>query len=262
MKKSLAVLSTAVGLVLATGPASAIPMLQLDIAGGSYDSGTETVTTTSNIFTLYAYLTPGNGNGCNAACRAQKYYISAAILPQTNTPGGNYGSFSFNTGGANTTVNATSDMIYGVPPVDLGGLGTQDPKDLASHSIYPTYFYETQFVFNPLNTAATVNVEDNAGDGPSSGNGMFYQQFNFDITNLMAGYNLHFDLYSEKLCTATKGSGSSGCQSIGDIDIKEFAPFSHDAESQRTEIPEPLSLALFGAGLAGMGLIRRRKRHS
>lgn len=258
MKKSLAVLTTAVGLVLVSGSASAIPMLQLDIAGGSYDSGTDTVITTSNTFTLYAYLTPGNGNNCNAACRAQNYYISAAIIPQTSTLGGDYGSFTFNTGGADTTVNATSDMIYGVPPADLGGLATQDPKDLGTHSIYPTYFYETQFVFNPLNTAAMQNVEDNAGNGPSAGKGMLYQAFNFDLSNLMSGYNLHFDLYSEKLCTSTRNP----CDSIGDIDIKEFAPFSHDAESRRTQVPEPITLALFGAGLAGMGLIRRRKRSS
>lgn len=259
MKKSLAVLSTAVGLAFASGYASAIPMLQLDIAGGSYDSGTDTVITTSDTFTLYAYLTPGNGNGCNAACREQNYYISAAITPQTNTLGGNYGSFSFNTGGGNTTVNATADMIYGVPPADLGGVATQDPKDLATHSVYPTYFYETQFVFSPLNTAALANVESNAGDGPTAGNGMYYQAFNFDLSNLTAGYNLHFDLYSEKLCTTTRNP----CDSVGDIDIKQFAPFSHDAETQRrTQVPEPITLVLFGAGLAGMGLIRRRKRSS
>ncbi len=55
--------------------AFAVPALQLDISDGIYDSGTETVVSTSNLFTLYALLDPAQSDSTGT------FYISAAVLP-------------------------------------------------------------------------------------------------------------------------------------------------------------------------------------
>ncbi len=80
-----------------------------------------------------------------------------------------------------------------------------------------------------------------AGLGPQSGTGMYYAKFDFNIAGLVAGHGIHFDLYSE--------------------DLRNFAPFGHDAERMVTAIPEPDTYAMLLASLGLMGfLVSRRKR--
>jgi len=249
MNNSVIAFMSAIGLAVASQGAQAIPLLQLDIAGGTYDTVTQTTTTSADAFSLYAYLTPSNS--CDASCMATllgtQYYVSVALAPQTSLSG-NYGSFSYNTGGGTTVVNATSDMTYGRPPLE-GALASSDPGDLAPHGIYDTYFYEIPFYFTLANSASVVNVQDNAGLGPdTSGTGMYYATFNFDASAMTDGFDLHFDLYNELMKS-------------GDIDINNFAPFSHDAATT-TKVPEPAALALFGIGLIGMGLATGYRRRA
>lgn len=217
----------------------AYPTLQLDIAGGSYDFSTDTIVAADNTFTLYAYLIPNSSN-----LLSDTYYISAAIAPKIGPVDANIGSFKFN----GTTINATSDMTYGVPPLEtITSLQGWDSKDLPKHGIFPSYFSEFGFQFNSANQIAKYNTADRAISGgtiPTSGTGMYYAAFTIDTSLLDPNYVIHFDLYNTIL---KKG---------GDIDVSKFAPFSHDAESKH-QVPEPSTVLLLGSGLVGLWASRR-----
>jgi hypothetical protein len=244
-KKITGALFTLAVLGCAPLEAFAVPSLQLDIAGGGYDYGTQTIVTSSDTFTLYALLKPSSSNTLS-----DTYYISAALTPQVKTAG-SLGSFVFN----GTTVNATADMNYGVPPLEANL--SFDSGDLSKHSIFPTYFKEFGFQFNSANRIATYNSQDRAQDGGAintaynSNGGMYFAAFNVDVSSLSPGHELHFDLYNTSLSSCT----------TGDVDVNNlFAPFSHDAETGSTSVPEPATLLLMGTGLTGLYFSRRLKR--
>lgn len=231
----------AVSLALMSVPAWAVPTLQLDIAGGTYDNSTQSVLASSNTFSLYAY---GLASGPKPVSLTDNFFISISLLgiPQ---PGGNYGSMTIN----GNTINATSDMIWGTPPVD-SIMAEWDPGDLSPHGIFPAYFKEIGFQFSAANTSGEYNTQDNAGSGPTAGTAMYYKRFDFDVSGLTPGLSVHFDLYNEKF---SKGS---------EIDVNKFAPFSHDAEAHvTTPVPEPETYAMLLAGLGLIGFMARRRKN-
>ncbi len=235
-KRAVAVFALAV-LGFMPAKAFAIPTLQLDIDGGTYDNTTETIVTGSGDFTLYAYLIENNSNRIS-----DTYYLSVALSPSISTSS-SLGSFTYN----GTTVDVTSGMVYGVPPLET--YLDADPGDLPTHGIYPTYYKEIAVTFSPSNTIEAYNTQDRAISGdpiPTGTTGsMYYAAFDIDISGLDPAYGLHFDLYNTSLAR----------NSTTDIDVSKFAPFSHDAGTR--QVPEPGTLLLLGSGLTGLYLSRR-----
>lgn len=224
--------------------AHAIPALQLDISGGTYDGAKDVETIVSNgpVFDLYALAWTSKFDK-----RDNRYFISMAVIPSLTqtTPGPDLGSFTVN----GSVINVTKDMVYGIPPIELNGTAAFDAGDLPAHGIFQTYFYEYAFSFDKNRQIAAYDTMERAEDGsaiPATGSGLYYHLLKIDTSRLMAGYQIHFDLYHEKFKS-------------GDTDVDLFAPFSHDAQSGGVPVPEPSTLLLLGAGLAGLGLYGRRK---
>src|SRR3972149_3217574 len=106
--------------------------------------------------------------------------------------------------------------------------------------------------FNSSNWIVPYNTQDRAIDGyitPTLGS-MYYVVFTVDTALLQSDYAIHFDLYNTALAR----------RATTDIDITQFAPFSHDAQSRR--VPEPHTILLLGIGLLGLWIGRKGLRFS
>lgn len=240
-------------------PALAVPNLQLDILGGGYDSTDESVfLNTDSNFNLFAYCSPGNQNNC----LSKKHFISIAILDDKEnavTTSTNFGSFSFN---GITYGNGGNALTFGNPPFNDPAGNDKDAGDLATHGVFPTLFAEVGFNFVSDQTREEVNIQDNPGtaltaDTSTNSKTLLYQNFNVDISGLNTGYRVHFDLYNEEAKKDKSGS-------VSDLDIDQFAPFSHDAYAEKTDvprdIPEPgtaLALSLLACG--SLSSLKKRK---
>ncbi|MBL4574140.1 MAG: choice-of-anchor N protein [Gammaproteobacteria bacterium] len=215
-----------------------VPTLQLGIGGGEYDLLTETVVSTDNLFTLFAY---GKATGGKAIDVTESHYISIALTPQTGPVPEPFGSFQFN-----GTTYDVDNMDYGNPPFEA--VLDHEPGDLAPHSVFNTFFLELEFLFSASMTTATVNTQDSPDHVPTGlGGDLYYQSFDLDVSNLLPGFGLHFDLYNSEFIA-------------GDVDIDNFAPFSHDAGTAEP-VPEPTTISLLALSLLTIaGLARRRRR--
>lgn len=221
----------------ATSPVFGVPLLSLDIAGGTYDSASETIVAQGNPFTLYALFNTERGRASGT------YYIAAAIVPKTqNPPTTSFGSFT-----VDGRTYSAANMSYGNPPASI----THESRDLPSHGIYDTHYVEIAFRFDWYKRADLYNSQDDPGGFDYEWNGeMLFEDFQIDVTGLAAGYQVHFDLYN------------IGTDKRGKTSVKDFAPFSKDAQSGPTP---PLSVAdssstmmLLGIALLAVEGVRRR----
>ncbi len=204
----------------------AIPLLQLDIAPGGYDTVYEDSFNTENQFTLYAYL--------SGDFDSQWFYISAALIPSTSVPVPGLGSFKF----GDQTIKVTDEMFYGAPPLEQNL--DWDTGDLQKHGVFETYYLQFAFQFDPTMFVSAFDTQTGeAADGT-----MYYKSFDVDVSGMPLGYGIHFDLYN--------------VAGVTDIDVLKNAPFSHDATGYR--VPDGgATAALLGLAMVGLGLIVRRK---
>lgn len=257
--KGILLTTTCFAVLSASELALAIPKLQLDIAGGVYDARDETTMASANAFTLYAL-----NNGLTIT---GDFYLSAALVPQTpRTPAPDLGSFKIAVDlNGNGLVDGTEawviipvvgGMTYGTAPIEVQtALQGFDSGDLSKHGVFETYFTEFRFKFASGLTTAAYDVAEGTHPAltPSAAGEMVYQPFLVDVSGLEVGYGIHFDLYDEQLI-ASKKHGT-------DIDVEDFAPFSHDAaaNSQAVRIPDGgNTAALLGVGLLVVGYLARR----
>ncbi|MDP2393309.1 MAG: choice-of-anchor N protein [Methylococcaceae bacterium] len=266
MKKKYFEKTLLAGLLMTSGSAFALPALQLDISGGTYDLSSETIVKSGSSFDVYAFATP-QGNLSSSEIKGTQYYLSAALTgPNGLVPqqGQNLGSFSYTIGSITTAVNVTSGLVFGTPPLDeffQNASNVFDNGDLSKHSIFPTYF--KQIALDPFTDSQQIvgyNTATRPG-GPlttDAGTGTFYQKISFNLAGLASGYDLHWDLYSTKVATNSS-----------DVNINDFAPYSHDAESIRDNnppppppdenVPEPTALWMLGLGLLGLAGFKRKQ---
>jgi hypothetical protein len=163
-------------------------------------------------------------------------------------------------------------MVYGNPPLESDSTQLKDHGDLASHGIFPTFFTQFAFTFDTDDRANAYNTALMPGSGPTqnpSGR-MYYHSFEVDATSLLPDYFIHFDLYNTRDIPITDLVCTNKCTGEGrnrrcvdivlgyDIDVKSFAPFSHDAQSTH-RVPESGTLLLLGIGLLALGLLGRNK---
>jgi hypothetical protein len=254
-------LTIAAALLMLCGLVQAIPMLQLDISPGLYDTtpvgdhNGETTIATSSHFTLYALIdSMGEGAKYDILNPLNRYYISAAIIPSLSDDAVDLGTFDF----AGETVGVTSGMVYGTP------------ANLPPHGIFDTYYKEFSFSPNSLLTTGEYNTQDLTGlhYGPTQDDSgkMYYVPFDVNVDNLATDFYVHFDLYGY-VYEYGKSSGSSVVASYDaklkknkDTPIVDFvkAPFSHDGESDGTVPDGGATVALLGLAVVAIEAARRR----
>jgi hypothetical protein len=229
----------ALGAMVVSSPALALPSLQLGPGAGSwtYDAGTGTWVTPDNPLQLLAFANATAADGGNGdypwstTGTSQIAYLVISAVPKTTdteppslfdvTVDNDAGTLSLYTSG------------NGAPPLS-------DPNDLAPHGIFDTYYEIYEFNFDgPI--VGIYNTQ--TGLDPAQG---YEELFDITINSLDGSVEfLHFDLFT------IVGSGS-----LGPTDqVLDNAPFTHDAQT----VPEPGTALLLSLGLLGLAATRRSR---
>ena len=230
MKKSL----FAIGFtLLVSTAASAVPVLQLDIAGGSYDNGDETIVTSADSFTVYAYATP-SGNMRRSSILGQTYYLSDRADARD---GRRWCGARF--------VHRERPRLRRDGRHDVRRAADRSERHRrasmavisASTAIYSTHFVEIPFTFSAANRSGEYNTADDAGQGPIAGNDMYYAAFTVDKSLL--------DDAASAPLRPLLGRGGSPRRSRSGSLRAVLARRRH----RSSPVPEPTAALIFGGAL-------------
>jgi PEP-CTERM motif len=256
MIRKAVLLTAALCLVLGMGTANAIPILQVYIEGATYDDATDTwVVENDGSFRIWVI---GNVEGEGGKGTIEDVMLTAAVSTQEITDGGTIaldGTTVDGDGELNdvTDPSAASDPGAGTLSAD-GAIPTLgDGSSLPNHGQFGagTSFY--QFSLGDFSLTDSEISDFNGIDAfPDIDDGNFTGQINaYDVT--VSGFTtIHFDAFNHV-------EGQTKAMYI-------FAPFSHDGEGDGDggggggggSGPEPGTIALFGMGLAGLAVARRK----
>jgi PEP-CTERM motif len=154
-----------------------------------------------------------------------------------------------------------------------------DPATLTSDSCGVSSNTDCSFVFGASGVTEEITVKGSektytsAGPGGSLGVNVSPDgfnlsiggtpQFGFNITGTFAGFgsNANIEDFNIASTSVTGNFGDSGLTGGAQVGNGSGTyTFSAAYSSGVTSVPEPISVSLFGAGLAGMAAIRRRKK--
>ncbi len=194
MKKTILLMLCCCTFFLLSNTVLAEPLLQLDIVGGTYDDGYETIIGTGE---LVALLNPANGQSGKLdldPVSDTTFYIVASWNTQIDE------NFLFD----GSPISLLSDAVPDNPQLNHGELGS--------------YGTVIPFTFSASDQTTLYNTQDYPGSFvDDGGTSAYFRTFEVDVTGLgPALLPIHFDLYAYTL----NNNGQ-----------KVFAPFSHDASS-------------------------------
>jgi len=230
-------LAIALCVILAPQVVKAEPILQLYVEGATYDDGTDSWAIDSDTFTLWVIGNTGWKGTIEDVKLAFAYDSSETLgVSITSTTTGGLGGFT----DPSTPSVATFSKTVTDGSVPLIG----DGSALPAHGIYGAGTSWTEYALGDFDLTDSP-IADFQNAFPAAGAANSVQINVYDIT-VSGVTDLHIDAYDHVVAN--------------NHTFYKFAPPSHDAGAGGTPVPEPGSLLLCAAGIAGFAVWRRRRR--
>jgi hypothetical protein len=248
MIRKVVLLTAALCLSVGVGPAHAINILQIYIEGATYDAGTQTwVVENDGNFRLWVI---GNVDGEGGAGTIEDVMLTAAVSTAEAQAGGTVALDGTSSDGYNGIDDPSDAADPGAGTLSADGAVpiTGDGSPLSTHGIYGsagTSFYQWSLGDFTLTDSHIIDFTANNpfADIGADNEGEIRV---YDVT--VSGFTtIHFDAFDHV-------EGGNDGRYV-------FAPFSHDGEANGGGgggAPEPGTMALFGLGLAGFAVARRK----